>query len=349
MSFVITTAVVFAAILGVLVFFHELGHLWAAKLSKMRVYEFAFGFGPVLIRLGRRAETDYSIRAVPLGGFVRIAGMDPEEEDVEDGFHSKPAWKRALVIAAGPFMSLALGYVVFLLIGFVWGFATDIPTNKVYMVQKGSPAAAAGIQKGDIIYAIDGRQVSDGRQVTETIRSSNGRELVIQIKRGDKIVVVKAKPRLQELEGKKVWLLGFTPEPVMKRAGVAESVRRGTILTANVVIGIVSTLFSHRITQDVGGIVMIGYVTGEMVKEGAYSVFFELAMLSLMLGVLNLLPIPVLDGGHLLYLLIEKIRGRRLDPQTWQAVQGAGLVFLILIVVAVFFLDISRIASGRLP
>jgi len=349
MPFVITTAVVFAAILGVLVFFHELGHLWAAKLSRMRVYEFAFGFGPVLVRLGRRGDTDYSIRSVPLGGFVRIAGMDPGEEDVEDGFHSKAAWKRALVIAAGPFMSLVLGYVVFLLIGFVWGFATDIPTNKVYMVQKGSPAAEAGLQKGDIIYAIDGRRVTDGRQVTKAIRSSEGRQLTIQVKRGGKFIVVKASAKLQKLEGKKVWLLGFTPEPVMRRAGVVESIKKGTILTANVVIGIVRTLFSHRITQDVGGIVMIGYVTGEMVKEGAYSVLFELAMLSLMLGVLNLLPIPVLDGGHLLYLLIEKIRGRRLDPQTWQAVQGAGLVFLILVVIAVFFLDISRLASGRIP
>jgi regulator of sigma E protease len=167
------SVIVFALLLGVLVVVHEFGHFTMARWMRMKVYEFAFGFGPVLKRLFVRNGTEFNIRVVPLGGFVRIAGMDPgESEEVEGGFNTKPIWQRALVIFAGPFMSLVLGYVVLTMMGFFWGL--DVNTSAVADVTKGTPAAKAGLLKGDVVVAVNGRRIDDGWVVNKLIGLKSG-------------------------------------------------------------------------------------------------------------------------------------------------------------------------------
>ncbi len=348
---ILKTAVVFAALLGVLVIIHELGHFAVARWAGMKVHEFAFGFGPILARLFKRDGTEYNIRLVPLGGFVRIAGMDPgESESIEGGFNTKPIYKRSLVILAGPVMSLLLGYVVFLLIGFAWGFPSDRATNEVAAVAKGSPAAVAKLQEGDRIVAIDGSATRNGLDVQKLTGASGGKTLAIQLQRDGKTVAVKTAPKLGERMGakEKVWLLGIALMPEMEHVGVVESIGRGTKETVGFVGMMLSRLFSKQITQDVGGIVAIGYMTHQTVQSGPRAVFVELAMLSLMLGILNLLPLPVLDGGHLMYLLIEKIRGKRLAPESWYAIQMVGMALLLFLAVFLVYYDSVRILAGKM-
>lgn len=351
-------------LLGVLVLVHEWGHYTVAKLTGMKVQEFAFGFGPILARLFKRGETEFIIHAIPLGGFVRIAGMEPGEEE-EGGFNAASAWHRTLVILAGPFMSLVLGYVVFLLIGFVWGFPTG--RAAVAKVNRGTPAAIAGLKSGDVIYALDGNKIEGGKLI-DAIHGSPGQELTLGVLRDGRRIIIKATPKLspnpiledatpKEIEQlkkqpdfrEKVGLLGFAPKTELKRAGVVESVVLGTEQTFKVVTEIFKVLFTKRIRSEIGGIVMIGYATSEMVKTGPDAVLLELAALSVMLGVLNLIPWPVLDGGHILLIVIEKIRRKKVRPESWVIVQTIGLATLIFLAIFLVFLDLSRILSNKMP
>jgi regulator of sigma E protease len=349
---ILESLVVFAVILGILVVVHEFGHFTMARLTGMTVHEFAFGFGPIIKKLFKRNGTEYNIRAVPLGGFVRIAGMDPgESEDVEGGFNTKPIWQRALVIFSGPFMSLVLGYVVFLLIGFVWGFPSSIPSTTIGAVAQKSPAAVAHLQADDRIVAIDGKSLRDGRDLQRVTSVSAGKVMHLSVERKGKILLVQATPRLETdpATKKKVGRLGIALQAPSQRVGVVESVKRGTVETYGFVSQMVQHIFSRAITKDVGGIVAIGYLTHETVKAGQWQgLVAELAMLSLMLGIINLIPWPVLDGGHILYLIVEKIRGKRLEPETWYAIQMVGMAVLVFLAVFLVYFDISRIYSHTL-
>jgi len=343
------SVLVLALLLGVLVVVHEFGHYAVSRLAGMKVHEFAFGFGPIIARLFRRGDTEFNIRIVPLGGFVRIAGMEPGEDDVAGGFNSAPVWHRLLVVLAGPFMSLVLGYIVFLAIGFIWGFAADTPSTRVDMVRAKTPAARVGLRPGDVIVAINGKPLTNGGEMLKIIRSSAGKELTLAIRRGDRPVILRVTPELGSIPGLKgkVGQIGFVPDIPMVHTGVIESVKRGTIRTFQIAAGIVTTIFSKKIATDVGGLVFIGYMTGEMVKAGPEAVIFELGALSVMLGILNLIPWPVLDGGHIVYLALEKIRGKRLEPERWYAVQMVGLAVLVALAVFLVYYDISRIVTGK--
>lgn len=345
------TIVVFAALLGVLVYVHELGHFTVARMMGMAVPEFAFGFGPLVVRLFRRNGTDFTIHAIPLGGFVKIAGMDPGEDmSVEGGFNTKPIWKRSLVILAGPVMSLLLGYVVFILFGFIWGFTTF--TTNVEFVMPKSPAALASIQKGDKITSVDGVQLRSGTDLQSIVGESNGRALVVTAVRQGKSLTFELTPNLQEdpNTGQKSWKLGVGLGSVVERVGLIEAVHRGSKETLQAVSITLRGLFSRKIKENAGGIVAIGKITQDTLKyAGLQGVLMELAMLSLTLGIINLIPMPVLDGGHLLLLLIEKLRrGKRLAVESYYAIQMVGLAVLIFLAVLLVFSDIAKIHAGKL-
>lgn len=189
------STVVFIVILGVLVFFHEWGHFIAAKLSGINVEEFAFGFGPRLARVFKRAETEYTIHAIPLGGFVKLTGMEPGEENIEHGFQAQAIWKRAIVIFAGPLFSFILGVATLLFVGLYWGFPDNNVMPRVGSVQGSSEAAKIDLRAGDTVLAINGIKITDGIQMTNLIHDNPGRKLTMKIERGGRKLTKIAQPR----------------------------------------------------------------------------------------------------------------------------------------------------------
>lgn len=352
------TGIVFIAILGVLVYFHEFGHFSIAKLLGMKVTEFAFGFGPRLVTLGKRKDTEYTIRAIPLGGFVRLPGMDYTIEDPdelrekegiepEEAFNAQPVWKRGLVIFAGPVASLLFGYLVFIIMGATFGWPTGLALPKVAHVQEHTPADWIGLQRGDTIREIDGVRVTTGEQLVRYIHARPEEWVTLKVERGGETITLRSKTMAVAVEGgKKQGRLGFSPDIAMERTGVAASVRQGTQQTVGYITMLVGTLFSREIAKNVGGIVAIARITGETVQMGAFWVVLQLAALSLTLGIINLLPLPILDGGHLLFLGLEKVRGRRLAPQVQIWITQVGFVLLVFLALLLVYVDLLKWISG---
>lgn len=343
------TTVVFLAILGVLVLIHELGHYLMAKHSGMKVEEFALGFGPRICKLFKHGETQFSVRVFPLGGFVKIVGMEPDDE-TPGGFNTSPIGARALTIFAGPFMSLVLGYAVFILIGFVWGFPGS--AVRVVEVQPKTPAAKIGLRSGDRIVSIDGKHWRRPEGLVEKIHESAGKRLRLEIRRDGKILSLNAVPETAtfDIDGEKksVGILGFIPGPDdLVKTGVVGSIKSGAWVTLDTVTDLFKTLFSRKVKQ-VGGIVMLGKATSIAVTEGPYLVFALLASLSVTLGVINLFPLPILDGSHLMLLLLEKIRGKKLKPEQMIVFQSIGIVLFVGLALFLVYYDIIRLATGKI-
>lgn len=355
----LTTTIVFILMLGVLVIAHEFGHFIVAKLCKMKVEEFAVGMGPRVVRLTKRAETEYTIRAFPIGGFVKITGMeaDPSAESVPGEFYASPLWQRALVVLAGPIMSLLLGYVIFCGMGMTVGVENpDRPLNQVFYVQDGSEASRIGMQAGDTIAQINDQPITSGKQMMRIIHNSPGKRLKLGItsRNGAKKVLFgtpKSTPLAtdERVDGRKVrGLLGFVPQFEKDRLGVIESISNGTIITAKMLKAIPEQVFSSKVKDNVGGPVAIVTITNSASKQGAGAVLALTAALSVSLGFFNLLPIPVLDGGHLLLFLVEFLRrGKRLSAKLQNAVQSVGLALLLTIFVLVTANDLSKLFTHK--
>lgn len=343
------TGIALVVLLGTLVYFHEFGHFAMAKLVKIKVEEFAFGFGPVLVRLFKRGDTEYTIHAVPLGGFVKLTGMEPGEESIPDGFQSKPAWKRYLTILAGPFMSFVLAYLVFSTLGLTVGLpTTGEAINRVDLIQPGSRADRAGLREGDVIVKINDERIETGNEMVQIIHDSAGRPLVIVVNRDGRTIRIRATPGPGKIGNKTVGLLGFIPAQKLQRVGLVESFRVGNSATVSFAKTIVSVLFSREVKNAVGGPLAIVDATQTSVRRGANGFLQIMGMLSLSLGVVNLLPIPVLDGGWMMLLVVEAIRRKRLSPRTWEVAQRVGMAVIGIIFVLIMYLDLTRVATGKL-
>lgn len=525
---ILETAIALILIFAVLVIFHELGHFTVAKLVGIRVEEFALGFGPKLFRLFKKGDTEYTVHPLPLGGFVKLAGMEPNEVDIPDGFQAQAIWKRALVIFAGPFASFLLAVIVFVFVGLYWGFPNPSqPEDRVGMVQPKTEAARIGLKAGDRILKIDGIKITAGKHMTDIIHSkagerikllvgrnrhkmtkvaypqwmvqylgarwsfmsgnlavveyvdessaatkadirpgdklisingksiNGGAEMVaaieanndepvkIELERDKKVVSVKADPsilvvnfmgvkwmfpggytdideggispkstagkagielydQLVSINGKKITtgeqmlrvirsgdkgrldivvnregemepmqlevnptsadyasietivydkmgLLGFQPLPSLEKVGVSESFVRGLQGTLNIGAQVVQTLTSKRIKDEVGGPVMIAKVTASSVALGPYWVVVMLGSLSMSLAVINLVPLPIVDGGHLAILGVEALRRKRLTQEQMQVWTMIGITILIVIVILVLWSDVFKISRGLVP
>ncbi|OFX13860.1 MAG: hypothetical protein A2Z18_08530 [Armatimonadetes bacterium RBG_16_58_9] len=523
---VVATAIWIVLIFGALVMFHELGHFVTARLAGIRVEEFAFGFGPKLVRLFKRGDTEYTIHPFPLGGFVKLAGMEPGQEDIADGFQAQSAWKRAIVIASGPVASFVLAVLIFVNTGVFWGFPHDWKKlNRVATVMPRTVASEIGLRAGDRIVEIDGKPIRTGEEMTGAIHNKpgeritlvvqrngtrmkksavpswsidylgfewlfmkddraevkevrdptladktgievgdkllsvngavirGGRQMVDQIgkfganrvtlelERGDEVVSIKATPVVQwvefmgtnwlfsggdvyrgeQIEGTKptrakggiepydkivsingvkidsagemvetvragqgkhldflvergnktvgvritpnaadydstegrvystMGLLGFVPQPVLVKARFAESVHMGLVSTWRLVTTVMAALSPSRISESIGGPVMIVKQTKQMVALGTYYVVQMAGILSLSLAFVNLLPIPVLDGGHLAIIAIERIRRRRLTAEQMQVATLVGLAIIGALVVTIVWSDIFKITHGLVP
>ena len=340
------TVVAVAITLGLLIYAHEFGHFAACKLLGVRVEEFAFGFWKRLVVLGRRRGTVYTINALPLGGFVKIAGMEPGEESPPDGFNAQSAFRRALIIFAGPFMSLVLACTVFWLIGVTWGYQTGSSKNKVAFVQEGTPAQKMGLRRGDKMVEINHIRVRSGDHMRNLIYKSGGTRLRVVVTRngGDRVVLY-GTPQLEKGSKPKRYLLGFLPEQKLQRTSLAESFKQGSFTAFAMGRALLITLTSKKIKSEVGGPISIGQAIHSDVQLGWYWVILRIGMLSLTIFVVNLFPIPVLDGGHLMLILIEKVRGRRLTKEQFEVVTAVGLAVIAALFVLLLYADVSRLIN----
>lgn len=351
---VLTTILSFIIVLGVLVFAHELGHFLLAKRLGVGVLTFSLGFGPKI--LGKRiGETQYQIAAVPLGGFVKLVGENPEEEVREElrdrSFSHQPIWKRALIIAAGPFFNFFLAIVLFSTVNL---FGIPYSPPKVGEVNPDLPAQAAGLKKGDLILSIDGRDLKSWEDLSRIIRNSQGKELTLRVKREDQIFEVKVTPKastVKNLFGEEVttFVIGITHsgEFLIEKVNPLVAIGKGFVQTYQgiklTVIGIVKLIQRVIPAKTIGGPILIAQMAGEQAKRGIVSLVLFMAVLSINLGVINLFPIPILDGGHFIFLGLEAILRRPISIRKMEIAQQIGLALIILLMLLAFYNDLIRI------
>jgi regulator of sigma E protease len=339
------------AILGMfllLVAPHEAGHMAIAKLFGVRVYEYAVGMGSKLWSF-TRGGTVYALRMIPIGGYVRLAGMEEGDFEAIDGFHTKPAYQRALVLLAGPCVNFLMAAV--LATGLYMTQLNDDP-GKVVGVQQGTPAYAAGLRPNDSIRAVNGTKVARFDQIQQIERKDPTKPLALTVARPDgSTFTASVTPRYDSQN--KAYLIGISVAPVVTpadalRAGVEfpwTATQRMVSGIAMLVTGQVpgGLLGSNGVTGAVG----IGYITYESALAGPLYWVQLAALFSMALGLANLLPLPALDGGRLLVVAAEKLRGRPFDREREMAIQRAGLVALFALMILIAFLDVQRIATGQ--
>jgi regulator of sigma E protease len=352
----------FLFVLTIIVFFHELGHFLVARMFGIRVLVFSIGFGPELVGFYDRHGTRWKIAAIPLGGYVKffgdqneasapdldtLAAMTPEERK-----HSFPGQKvsaRAAVVAAGPITNFILAIALFAGVFMAYGKTTAIP--RIATVDANGPAAAAGLKVGDLIVAIDGTKIDNFADVQRIVNFSAGRDLAIEVERGNAVVTLHATPAEKDKRG----ILGISrsnepgdvkTEPV----GPLDAVRLGADKTWFVVATTVGYLhdvvIGRQSADQIGGPIKIAQLSGEVAKLGIGPLMDFTALLSVSIGLLNLFPVPLLDGGHLLFYLIEAVRGRPLSERAQEVGFRIGLALVLMLMIFAAFNDLRPYWPG---
>jgi regulator of sigma E protease len=350
-----TTLWSFLLVLSGLIFVHELGHFLVARSLGITVLKFSIGFGPRLYGWVKNG-TDYCISAIPLGGFVKMLGENPGEEvtpeEVPFSFSHRSPGERAAVVAAGPAFNFLFAWFVFFLILISMGNPVILPD--IGSVQKESPAEVAGLEAGDVILSVNGVHVESWDDVSRTIKSGESPDVVITVRRDGKEITVSVKPELREIKtvfGEKVRMpvIGITAAGSMELRSTDPlsaawlATERTWEITVMICEGIVK-LFERVVPlSSLGGPIMIAEMAGKQAEQGMVSLFYFMALLSINLGLLNLLPIPVLDGGHLVFCIFEGISGKKLTLKQMQLAQQAGMVLLGSLMLLVFYNDIMRL------
>lgn len=312
-----------------------------AKAVGIRVHEFSLGFGPKLFGMPR-GETTYNLRLLPLGGFVRMAGMDPEEE-VEDerGFNKKPVYQRIGVILAGPLMNFLLAAVLLAVIFMTQGL--PMPTTKVDKLLPGQPAERAGVQAGDKIVAIDGRPVDKWADITATINGRSGEKVTLTLQKEGQVRNVEVVPAAdQNGQGK----IGIYPAQEPQRLGPLASLAVGveyTVRLTAMIIDFIGQMIFGKAPADLGGPVRVVREIGVAVEYGFYRLLQLAAILSVNLGLFNLFPIPALDGSRIVFLGFEGLRGRPVDPKKENFIHLVGFGLLLLLIVVITYNDILQL------
>ncbi|MFP4033996.1 MAG: RIP metalloprotease RseP [Desulfovermiculus sp.] len=349
-------AIAILLVIGALIFFHELGHFLVAKVFKIGVKTFSLGFGPKVIGF-QGGQTAYRLSAIPLGGYVQLVGESPEA-DLPEGFHSRdsfalrPPWQRMLVVAAGPVFNFLLAVLLYFLIFFFAGQQALLPV--VGEIQEDTPAAEAGLQPGDRIVSVNGESIEYWSDLADIIQNNQGETLQLQVEREETLRRLNVVPDIQTTKnifGEKIEVprIGIVAakETVHIPMGLWESARAGTVQTWMVikltVQGIIKIIERIVPLETIGGPIMIAQLVSEQTEQGLIDVLALTALISVNLGLLNLLPIPVLDGGHLIFYALETVAGRPLDPK-WQALATRiGLSLLIALMALAVYNDIYRI------
>jgi len=355
----LSSILVAIVVLGFLILFHELGHFLVAKRVGVGVLKFSIGFGPKLIgrRLGR---TDYVISAIPLGGFVKMVGEDPDEQvDAEDqkiAFQQQALWKRMAIVGAGPGANIVFAFLAFSLVFAIYGARVPTDTAKVGGVIENMPAAAAGLRAGDLVTAVNGTPVSQWEKLSETIRASGGNPITLQVQREGSTLEIQLTPEAKpdrNMFGETLgtaYVIGIERGFDQEQVGPLIAVWMGAKQTAwwvETLLLSVAKMFQGRIpAKDIGGPILIVQAAGQQARLGLEYLLHFMAVISINLGVLNLLPIPVLDGGHFLFFALEAILRRPLDTRHREIAQQVGLVLLISLMAFAFYNDIVRVVHG---
>jgi len=357
----VVTTVAFVVALGVLVFVHELGHFLTAKRVGVKVLRFSIGFGPVLWRR-QSGESEYALSAIPLGGYVKMLGEDSDgdepvpEEERHRAFSAQGPLRRAAIIFAGPATNFVFAFLVYAL---VFGSAgAPVPSNEPRLggVSATTPADRAGLRTGDLVVSIDGKPIDTWETLSKTVRGSGGKTLHMIVDREGQRVELNVTPEEHDLasfdgrSAERAFLIGVEPSRDWEDVGpwqgilLAAEQTGGTALA--VLQGLGQMITGHVSVKELGGPIAIAQAAGRQARNGVWNYLMMLALLSINLGVLNLMPVPALDGGHLALLSIEGILGRPLKPRALELAQQFGVLLLVSLMVFVFYNDIHRLVQG---
>jgi regulator of sigma E protease len=361
----------FLFVLTIVVFFHELGHFLVARWAGVKVLTFSLGFGPELAGFNDRHGTRWKISAIPLGGYVKFFGDESEAstpssevlanmtaDERKDSFHHKKVGPRAAIVAAGPIANFILAIVIF---GCLFTFFGKPSTSaRVDQVQAGSAAAAAGFKPGDVVTAINGDTIDSFTDMQRVVSTNAGTKLTFTIKRGNAAVSLDATPELREIKDSfgnahKVGILGITRattpgEANTERVNPATAFWLGakeTWFVAKSTLVYIGDIFTRKASADqVGGPIRIAQISGQVATFGISALIHLAAVLSVSIGLLNLFPVPMLDGGHLLFYAVEAIRGRPLSEKSQEMGFRVGLALVLMLMVFATYNDILHLAKS---
>jgi len=361
----------FLFVLSLVVFVHELGHFLVARLCGVRILVFSIGFGPELVGFNDRQGTRWKVAAIPLGGYVKFfgdenAGSVPDERVLESmpegdrarSYHFQPVYKRAAIVVAGPLANFLLAIVIFAAIFGIYGKQTL--SARVDSVQAGSAAAAAGFQQGDVVVAINGEAIDNFADMQRIVSDSAGEALNVKVDRDGSQIVLKATPDLKEVKDNfgnvhRMGILGIsrstTPGDVKYQAvSPIQAIGMGAQETWFVVDRTLSyiggVIVGREAADQLGGPIRIAQISGQVATIGFVALIHLAAVLSVSIGLLNLFPIPLLDGGHLLFYSIEAVRGRPLSERAHEVGFRIGLAIVVMLMIFATFNDIVHLTTS---
>jgi regulator of sigma E protease len=368
---VVGQIVLFLCVLSVVVFFHELGHFLVGRWCGVRILVFSLGFGPELAGFNDRRGTRWKISAIPLGGYVKffgdenvasasdgsqLASMDAKEKS--ESFIGQSVIKRAAIVVAGPMANFVLAIVIFAIVFTVYGKPTQSPetmTARVDSVVANSPAAAAGFQPGDVVLAIDGQSVGNFADMQRIVSESAGMPLAIDVERAGHQVKLTATPKIEkDIFGNRIGRLGIQGttsgdtkyEPVSPPQAVWMGVQETWAVIDGTLQYLGGVVVGHRSPDQLSGPIGIARVVGKAATISFSMVVHITAVISVSIGLLNLFPIPLLDGGHLLFYAIEAVRGRPLSERAQEFGFRIGLAIVLMLMIFATFNDIVHLASS---
>jgi regulator of sigma E protease len=349
----------FLIILSVVVFVHELGHYLIARRTGVRIDVFSIGFGPELAGWTDRAGTRWKFSALPLGGYVKMHGdADATSSTIDlnalpdpDSFPAKSVGQRMAIVFAGPAANFVFAIVVLAILFALVG--RPVTPAEVGEVQQGSAAEAAGLQPGDVIVTVEGAELESFEELQGIVRDAPGRPLAMEVRRDGELLQVSVTPRKTELEDRfgqthQIGLIGISRSGVeFQRSNPALALYEGVAETGRLVVGTLSALgemvIGSRTTEELGGPLRIAQMSGEIAKDGVVPVIWFTAVLSINLGLINLFPIPMLDGGHLVMYAIEAARGRPLNERSQELAFRFGLALVLSLMVFATWNDLVQL------
>lgn len=353
------TIITFVIILGILVLVHELGHFIVARKNGVKVDEFGLGFPPRMKKLFKKGDTLFTLNWIPLGGFVKIKGEDGEKSEDKDSFGNKKFWQKSLILAAGVLMNFALAFVLFS-IGFTVGLPAVLDGNEtgnirqreilINQVLNDSPADRAGLETGDKIISLDNVTPVDLDELQSYIASREAHEISFSVKHGDKIINKKIIPEKLDISkenaiiGVELIETGIVSYPFYKAIWIGA---KTTVLLIGRIFYILGNMlkdliFGAGVQAEIAGPIGIAALTGKMIGLGWIYVLQFTAILSINLGIINILPLPALDGGRILFAIIEKIRQKPNNQKIETTIHNIGFTALMILIAIVTYKDLVK-------